>query len=362
MSNKHELSVTFDDLFGNDPDNLRLERLDAILEKVVFETFRKERINPDELIRVVDQGKVIWMTAEEADKILKQEPQDLQENIQQALRGDFKMIAQELQILFLLSQHTLKSYAEQSLIPANEIQRSQPQLLRLGRQIVTLLDQLRESEHYIRKTRKENPILCQFEERMAAFLKAQREGAQDEAMVLAQELAKIKARYVRISQGLVQVTHQSQKLRLDIQHHKKSLLSLQKYLMAQREGVLQDNIRDMRKTIESLQGALKRTQEEKRKQYQDALQEREAIVHQNNKELQAVQKEFSILEKKENETEQLIVGLEDHLHKKEPPPEKESKPSKSPEAKTPASPSDSKENAQSKRMVSAQRREKNNSN
>ncbi|MEW6236155.1 MAG: hypothetical protein AB1656_12280 [Candidatus Omnitrophota bacterium] len=338
MTNNDAISITFEDILGSSTDNFSMEKLSSFLESVVENTFRQRDCNAAELIRVVQNGRIYWMTAAQADALLREKEEtadSLKNSVQQSLRGDFRVIAQELKILFLLAQHTLNMYLKQHLIPAGEVQWATPHVTRLGRQIVFYMDKLWQVEEKMKKTRMENPVLREFETKMSEFLECQKTGDRENAMLLAKDLAVKKAQYVRISRGLASDVTESSHLRIDLQRQKKSILSFQKYLLAQRQGVLQSQVQDMRKTVENLKTLLARSEEESKKERcRKNLEERNAVLQRQEKELSALDKESAVLDKKEKETDQLISTMEAHLQvsdaaaksKTESPPAEEKAP------------------------------------
>jgi len=362
MTNNDAISITFEDILGPSTENFSLEKLSSFLESVVENTLRNQSRNAAELIRVVQNGRIFWMTAAQADVLLQEEGEttadSLKNSVQQTLRGDFRVLAQELKILFLLAQHTLNMYLKQNLIPSGEVQWATPHVTRLGRQIVFYMDKLWLVEEKMKKTRMENPVLREFEATMSEFLECQKTGDRENAMLLAKDLAAKKAQYVRISRGLASDVNESSHLRIDLQRQKKSILSFQKYLLAQRQGVLQSQVQDMRKTVENLKILLARSEEESKKERcRKNLEERNAVLNQQEKELSTLEKESAIIEKKEKETDQLISSMETHLHAGDAAAKP--KPENPPAEEKTSSPQESEEQtSKSHRMITIERRHK----
>ena len=309
------ITISFDDIFGGNPENVSIARLESFLEKVVEDTFLQHAQNPNELVRVVDLGGIRWMTAEEADAYLDglgdaDSDKQLRRNIQQALRGDTRILEQEIKVIFLLANNTLKQYRDNHLIPEAEIQRSEPNLIRLGRQVNFQISQLWEIDARVQDLRKTHPILDEFEQKMGELLNLQKNGRHEEAAAIAHELATTKHHYVRLSRGLKSDTEASSRTRLELQRHKKSVLSTHRYLVAQREGVLQEETHDLRESVEGLKVLLQRSAEERRANFALSLEEKSGLLAHAEKELVAVQKEQKVLKKKEDETEQIIEKME----------------------------------------------------
>ncbi|MDP8246459.1 MAG: hypothetical protein P9L94_20425 [Candidatus Hinthialibacter antarcticus] len=285
-------ALSFEDLFGSSPENVTVDQLESLLDDVVSKSMESSGRSPRELVRVVDNGVVRWMTAAEAEEHVNDlkgdEDANLKRSVQFALRGDSRILAMEMQVLLTISTGTLNQYRENQLIPVEEITR-------------------------IESTRKKNPVMGEFEGKMAELLEMQRSGHSKDALPLAQALANMKPRYIRISKALQHDANEGYSVRLDLQQKKKSILSLQRYLAVQREGVLQEESQDLRKKIDNLKVLLQRTVKEKVDAYKSQLGQRETQLDTNQSELEAVQREISYLTQKEKETEGVISGLQETL-------------------------------------------------
>lgn len=310
-------SISFEDLFGGSPDNVSVEQLETLLDEVVSNAPPQNGNAKRQLVRVVENGIVRWMTADEAEAHVQSleagQDESLKRSIQFALRGDSRVLAMEMQVLLTLARGTLNNYRDNSLIPEAEVQRTEPQLTRISRSLIYTLGELREVEVRIEDTRKKNPIMDEFEAKMAELLDMQRGGRTSEALPLAKELAGMKPRYVRISKIVHSETNSGYQFRLDIQHKKKSVLSWHRYLAAQREGVLQEESQEIRKKIDNLKAVLQRAVEAKIETYKTQLSQRETQFDDNQKELSAVKQEIAYLNHKEKEASGVIGQMQDKL-------------------------------------------------
>jgi hypothetical protein len=353
MTTAGSLSISFDDLFGSSPEDISIDKLEDVINGVMADTFRTSNHDPCELVRVVEQGKIQWLTVEEADALLKNKSDDpknhLQRALQNAMRNDARSLAQEMRILIALAHGTLERYRKENAIPENEIQRTEPVILRIGRQALFIINQLREIELKIQQVRAKNTILADFEKKVSELLHVQKQGEQDKALELAKEVAMMKTKYVRITRGLSSDTQEAYSLRLEVQNQKKTILSSHRYLAAQREGALQEELQDKRRTIQNLKAVLAKTAEGEKDRYQSALHEHEIGATKSVKELQVVQKEQQVLEQQEKETETIITHVRTNLQKKaadsgqkpivqpsapaqEPPPAPPEQPAEEPQA------------------------------
>lgn len=309
------ITISFDDIFGRNPEDVTMGRLETFLEQIISDTFQRNEHNPNELVRIVDRGMVRWMTAEEAESYLQSSDNGerdayLQRSIQQALRGDTRILEQEIKIIFLLANNTLKQYREKHLIPDAEILRSEPILIRLGRQIYFQLNQLRDIDNRVREIRLQNPILDEFERKMGDLLNFQKNGNYEAAAAVANELAGMKHRYVRISRGLKSDSDTAARFRLELQREKKIVLSTHRYLIAQREGVLQGEAQDLRENVENLKVLVRRSAEDRKADYEATLVDKSSQLVVKERELTIVQHEQRVIKKKEEETDIIINQME----------------------------------------------------
>ncbi len=306
--------VSFDEIFGSSPEEITPDRLNRFLDEILDDVHKKTNRSPDELVRIVERGRVSWMTTAEAEKVLQENESEQQESlkksIQYAMRGDSHVLEQEIRILFMLAAGSLKKYQAQRLIPQEEIDRAEPQLIRIGRQINFQLNELRAVEQRIQEVRSKNPILERFEHGMGKLINFQKQGNTHEATKLAMELSSLKKKYVLISKGLTGDINLSYKNRMEVQRSKKSVLSWQRYLYAQREGVLHSELQASKKTIENIKFLLAKEEGEKKDYYQNELQDSVEKAGQGQKELLAVQKGQAILKKQEDETDAVIEHIQ----------------------------------------------------
>ncbi len=354
------VTISFDDIFGGNPEDISLSKLEGFLEKVVTDTFQQNRTNPNELVRVVDNGVVTWMTADEAEAYLQpseNENENLKQSIHNALRGDRRILEQEIKVLFILAHNTLHQYRDKKLIPVSEIQRIEPNLIRLGRQVNFQLGSLKTIDDRMKLVRTNEPILDAFENKMGELLNLQKMGKREEAARIAQDLAGMKHKYVRLSRGLESDTHESSSIRVDLQRDKKSILSTHRYLVAQREGVLQEETHDLRTNIETMKSLLKSAEGEKKINYELSLSDKSMQLDVREKELVVVKKEQSVLKKKEDETTSIIEHLEELFSQRRPKEE-----SPSPKATVESTPDQESETADEQkfryRMAAVERRQR----
>jgi hypothetical protein len=317
MKIQAEASISFESVFGASSDDIPIAQVENFLDKVVQEHFQQTKSDPNQLIRFVDRGKALWMTAAQAEHYISQMDEDhrksFEKKLNESLRGDSQVLSQEIKILLVLVFGTLQRFNKEQLIPYQEIQRIDLVLNRQARTVYTTLDQLRQLEQHMRDTRRKNPVADEFERKMAQFLVWQKQGENEKAAILAKDLVTLKKKYLIVSKVLSNDKNQSQTYRLEIQRHKKIILSNHRYLAAQREGVLQDEQKDLQTNIQNVRAIIEKEQGKDREKYERMLKESESKHTQNVQELSVVQREKLILEKKEKETDELIQKMESEL-------------------------------------------------
>lgn len=309
-----QLSITLEELFSYSAETIDFTQLNNLLEGIVQKALGDRGLSEDQLVRVVDSGRIYWLTAAEAKEKMKlakeQQDERLKHSLNFALNATSKQLGMEIQVLMAIAFHTLNTYHDRELIPLAEIKRTEPNLTRISRTVIYQLDQLREIEIQMDDLRQKNPILDDFETKMGQLLNHQKKGNSQEALVLARELAGMKQKYLRVSRGMQGHNRDNAHMRYEIQHSKKSTLSWQRYMAAQREGILQEENQDLRKSVENVKVLLERAVDEKKERFQKQFEYRSRQLKENQQELDKVQQEIEYFKTKEEETDQVISQFE----------------------------------------------------
>ena len=149
-------------LLSGRSEDLGFEQIQGLIENLVQQEAARRKTSPNELIRVVRDGEVIWMTAEEADEMLTpssgSDSERVRSSVERALKGETKILHIELKAMVALALGMLDGYAEQKSIEPGEVNRIRPVLVQLGRRVNSTVAQLREVEKRIEAHRKSNPI------------------------------------------------------------------------------------------------------------------------------------------------------------------------------------------------------------
>jgi len=294
--------IGFEDVFGGeDQDNLSLEKFEDFWDRARPVEAKKKGLDPNQLVRFVHNGKVHWITQDEANTYLQlANSEDKRENavkreIKRALRGETQALADEISVLLAISSSSLNRYKREESIPEEEIRRIEPTLQRRFQETEQNVACLRDIEGIVANKRKREPIFDEYEKKLGEMMNLQRMGKTAEAAQLAQELAAKKRQYVILSRAIEPDVFTSYHYRMELQKCKKRVLTIQKYLAAQRENSLENEIEDLKSSLREL---------EKEKNDQEGLLARGVSIDQERYERNLEQIE---------ETQQKIAGDEQEL-------------------------------------------------
>ncbi len=319
------------DLYGSRTEGLGLDQLQQVIENLAKREAETRKRSPNELIRIVKDGEVIWMTSEEADSLL--EPSEGEEDsrtraqVERALKGESKVLVLELKTLVAIALNMMDQYQNQGSLEINEANRIRPLLIQCERRTNTTYRELREIETRVEQFRKSNPIFQQFENKMGMLLNLQRTGRNEEASKVAAELARMRGKYLQFSRGMSSDMNVIYGHRYDLQKIKKTILSHQRYVAAQREGTLQEQIQEDRDKLNMLcRGA---SLEEARKgQFGQEVDECDRELRVKEGELKAVSKGLRVIEIQQKEVESVISQIAQQVVREEPETEKQEKSAK----------------------------------
>ncbi len=326
-------SPAFGGLFEEEgPDSHSLEKMDSLWDRARAEKSEQTGINPNELVRFVHQGTVHWITQEEAHTYLQlADEEDKRQNaikkeIKRSLRGETQALADELSVLLAIAASSLSRYKREKAIPSEEIRRIEPALQRRFTEVESSLDCLREVERLIEQKRKKEPIFEEYESQLGQMLNLQRYGKSKEAAVLARDLVEKKRRYLIRSRALEPDIYTTYFYRLELQKIKKRILSTQKYLSAQRENNLEEEIEHLKGELVSLQ-AEKETHEDlmtrgvvlsrvEKEEYQGNLRridQTQRLLEDDTAEMESLEKESRILVTQIKNVDEVISFISDEI-------------------------------------------------
>ncbi len=312
--------VSFEQIFGNsDSEEPSFQRVEAFLDKVVQVASEQAKQNPNQLVRVVSHGTVTWMTQEQALTFLKINDTDqMKKDIEQALRGELKVVRQELEILLAIATYTLEHYKKNEILNEREIQKLEPSLKRRNRELQDGVSETAQSEALLSEKRRRAPILDEYENWMAEFLTAKANGNMQQAAKLAKLLQENKKKYVLLSRSIEPDVKTIYYHRLNLQKTKKRIINTQNELCVSRQDALQmemANIQSQLNTIkmsttsaegEGIVSAVENLNDQSRLDEGIEIQEAHKKLEEKNNELSALQKESAVLEKQSNEVQSVI--------------------------------------------------------
>ncbi|MFH1743809.1 MAG: hypothetical protein ABIH23_32795 [bacterium] len=322
----------FDDIFGEEQrSDLSMQKFDHIWEKSSSAKSTEDGISPNQLVRFVHNGKVHWITQDEADVYLQladstdSRQHAIKKQIKRAIRGETRSLDDELSVLLAICASTLSRYNRDGTLPPEEIGRIHPSLQRRFQEKEVQVDCLEEVESAIALKRRREPIFEEYEEQMGQMLNLERMGKKAQAAAMARELADKKNQYVVMSRALQPDINATYYCRMELQKCKKRALTLQEYLTAQRENVLEEEIKNLQQQLQRLEsekttddGLMDRGISVDKKRYKSRL-ERIDKTHQklveHSAELESLEKESQILVSQIKDAGEVISYISEELLK-----------------------------------------------
>ncbi|MFH1740449.1 MAG: hypothetical protein ABIH23_15680 [bacterium] len=316
-------SLSLDNLLPKDGGDVSLDTLYKALDRLVASEAAKCNVNANDLVRVVHDGEVTWITAQQARLYLQsdseqQDGQALRDNVERALKGEARILHQELRVLLAIATGTFQNLQSQGLIDEKESGRIKPSISRREEEIKETFSQLYEVEERIRSARRRQPLIGEYEQRMGQLLNFQSEGKMTEARELAQQLAMDKKKYVLVSRALEPDVKTSYYHRLDAQKTRKKTLNLQQTLCLKKEGAISLHIGQLESQMKTIEEQLDRAQDvqatdsaqaEIVHKAKEQLAKTDEQIQQASSQLEAVKSETQVLQKQEKETDQVIEHI-----------------------------------------------------
>lgn len=316
-------AISFNDLIGEGQESLSMERVESLLSYMTSAISDKANTNPNHLVRVVHDGRVIWMSQKQAIDYLETEEDSttLQNSVQKALRGELKIIRQELEILIALARYTLTHFKEMEAINRQEIERFEPSLTRRQNELNEGISRTSESEAILNEKRRRAPLLAEYENLMGEFINAKSAGNQSFAMELAQKLKQKKKQYLLLSRAIEPDVRTIHYHRLNLQKTKKRILNTQNELCSSRKDFLQIEIDQLRNSVGEVQEELDAAQEtglgdaseeiDRMRVYD--LDDAKSQIDEKIGELEALDKETAVLDKQEQQVDCVIQHIQENI-------------------------------------------------
>jgi hypothetical protein len=318
--------ISFEDLCGSSNGSLSMERVEAFLNKIVDIASQQANVNPTALVRVVHNGRVTWMTQEQASEYLQEtgSKSNLRKDIEAALKGDLKNVRQELEILLALGHYTLEKFKENEAIPPDEIKRIEPGLQRRQYEIQEGVNQTSESEAIVNDKRRRNPVIEEFEELMGQLLKVKATGNMEAATEIAKVLALKKKNYILITRSIEPDVKTIYYHRLSLQKTKKRLLHTQNELCSTRQDSLVLELNDLKSSINLVQaqtqeaefagqGIAAATIDRKDLYDEEKVQEVKQVITERETELETLKHESAVIDNQVASVDAVIETISEQV-------------------------------------------------
>lgn len=306
-------SISFSDIFGGSNGELSLEKLEGLLDRLLEEESAKQNTDPNQLIRIVHEGEVIWVTSAQAKEFLNEatsegEEAKLRMNVERALKGDRRILQQELLLILAFATSTFERYRTDERLSKETIERIEPALSRREQEIGTTFRQLEQVEAKIESYRNRYPILGEYEKRMGELLNAQQKGDIATARNIAVDLAKGKKEYVLMTRALQPDINEAYFHRLQSQKIKKKILNTQQGLVSGRGTNLRIEIADLQQQMKGIKAEAGLGNVDPLSARNQLIQARDSIQD-RVKELETIVQESKVIAMKEAETDAVISHI-----------------------------------------------------
>ena len=215
----------------------------------------KETIPADELVKVYFEGRIVWLTADEVEDILKEHDDEdkrdstLKNNVEKALYGSSRALADEMHVLLYLAIQTLSQRVKEGAVSDKEAESFTNTLRRRFEDIENNIEDLIDAEEELTARKQSEPIFARYEKKMAEMLRHKKEGRLTEAVSLAKQLEREKKRYLLLSRALEPLTYVIHHHRLDLQKDKNRILFVQHHLCEMREALLHQALQEFRESL-----------------------------------------------------------------------------------------------------------------
>ncbi len=316
--------VSFSDLFGSEEGEISMEPVGAFLNQASEFASETAKVSPNELVRVVHNNRVTWMTQQQAADFLKQsENPDVRRDVERALKGELKFVRRELEVMLAVALYTFEKCKNAKAIDKDAIERIKPGLNRRKAEIGEGIAQSSESEAIVESKRRRNPLLGEYEKMMGEFLTEKSQGNMQRAMELAQQLNEKKKYYLLLTRSIEPDIRSIYYHRLNLQKTKKRILTTQNELCSSRKDTLEFELDELKNNLSDVREHVGDAEEEGLDTAQSSIK-RESLYDGNeeliqdelnlkNNELNALNKEGAIIEKQEREVDSVINTISEHV-------------------------------------------------
>lgn len=314
--------VSLSSLSEGDNQEVSSEKLEEFLESMIDLSSEQHGVRPDALVKVVYDGELIVLTQEQADHLLHDPTyegetlSDLRTAVERALKGEAAFIRQELMVLVMMARMTLDQFRKDTSIDQVEITRLYPVLERTEKESDKILKEIEDMTNRIEKSRSQHPIISEYETKVGQMVALQQSADLVAAKRIALELKSKKKHYLFCCRAMEPDIKSIQFRRLDLQKIKKRLLSIHRYLLAQKVDGLQievDSIKEKIKALSSGQGIEKTSlASASADKTNENLQELEKMIHvlqEREEQIKSIETQTGVFHKGEEKTETVISEI-----------------------------------------------------
>jgi hypothetical protein len=314
--------VSLNNLVEGDGKEISAERLEEFLESMIDLSSEHHGVRPDALVKVIYDGELIVLTQEQADHLL-QDPtyegeslNDLRAAVERALKGEAAFIRQELMVLVMMARMTLDQFRKDTTIDQVEIARLYPVLERTEKEADKILKEIEDMSNRIEKSRSQHPIISEYESKVGQMVALQQSADLIAAKRIAYELKSKKKHYLFCCRAMEPDIKSIQFRRLDLQKIKKRLLSIHRYLLAQKVDGLQfevDSIKEKIKSFSSGQSiekiSISTASADKTNENLQELEKMIQVLQEREEQIKSIETQTGVFHKGEEKTETIISEI-----------------------------------------------------
>lgn len=245
-------SIQLNDLCDPKTGEIQPDKLDRFLNECAESIDATYSARPDMLVKIIHNGELLILSHEQADHILKdptynnESMSELKQSIERALKGDAHIIKQEIEVLTHMARNLLTRFEQDTQVNQMEVKRLKPMLHRCDSEATTLVSDCMTLSDHIETARAQNPIISEYETKVSQMLQCQEQADLKTAKKLASQLASEKKNYLYAIRSIQPDFQSLQYARLQLQKIKKRIISIQKYILAQKKDLLEEEIERLR--------------------------------------------------------------------------------------------------------------------
>ncbi|RJP23041.1 MAG: hypothetical protein C4527_20875 [Candidatus Omnitrophota bacterium] len=304
---------SFKDLILLKDGKLDLSRFDALMRGVLEESIKSSNVPPHQLVRVIRDGRVIWMTVEQARNMvdyhrhhsIADTSATVANAIEMAINGDINYLEDEMLILMCLAE---SGNSKNDDVMAKFTRRKQ--------EVFRLVNEIRDSESELQRRKRETNIVSDFEEKMGLMLQARHKGQEQRAIQLAQELRVDKKKYLLFARSLGPDIQKIRQLRGELVRTKEKVLGHIMEGVGAEANSLSLSIDSLKQNMDQLEKAFNQSAESMKvdNKYVEALKQKMAgvqkAIEKKTERIEAIEQEKAALQQEIEKTKLVADKLD----------------------------------------------------